>query len=206
MVVLVSINRLLVTFNIMTKINFKNENSNTWKTRTMFVDILTKSQMSSQPRYVDYDSSLCPYWLSERWVEGDPRPILRELFIELRDMTGTKLAKKHLGGWQHLAHLMKSPWFKAEWDKWQEELFMEIQADSLDKIAEIAAQEGATALSAAKFLANKEWEKAATSKKRGRPSKEEVDGALKQEVKKVSDARKDYERMLNMTVIQGGRA
>lgn len=182
---------------------FKNKNTNTWRTRTMFVNIVRKSKSMNQQKYVDFDENECMYWLSEVEDESVKLPVLREKFLELRDATGMELAKKYLGGWPHLQTLLKCPWFITEWNKWQEELFIEIQAESLKKISEISQGEGAIALSAAKYLANKEWDKSPANSKRGRPSQEEVDGALKHEVQKASEARKDYERM---TLIQGGRA
>lgn len=186
---------------------FKNKETNTWRTRTLFIEMILKSKRLNQADYSDFDLNECLFWLSERLDDTYKVPVLREKFLEFRDPTGMELANACLGGWPHLLHLLKLNWFRDEWDKWQDELFMTIQAENLKKIAEIALRDDSVGLSAAKYLANKEWEKADPAKStRGRPSRAEVDGALKQEVKKASEATKDYERVLKMTVIPGGRA
>lgn len=178
---------------------FKSTKLDTWRTRDLFVEILRKCYDQGTYEGVSLDD--CLYWLSVKNDENDPRPVLRELFIETRDITGYTLATKYLGGWRHFEHLLKCRWFRNEWDKWQEELFMLIQSEALLKINELATLDGPTALSAAKFLSTKEWEKAPP--KRGRPSKEEVTGEMKQQVKILAGLQKDYQKL---TVIPGGRA
>ena len=182
--------------------SFKNSTTNSYRTRDLFVDVLRLSKVTRKPAYMDTDESVCMYWLSERLDPADPRPVLREKFLEYRDYTGYKLAKAYLGGWKHMERLLKCPWFQKEFESWQHELFILLQSESLEKIKGIADTEGATALSAAKYIANKEWEKPAPT--RGRPSKAEVSGKLTEDAKKAATIQSDYKRIMH--VIEGGKS
>lgn len=186
---------------------FKNTNQNSFRTRDLFVDVIRASKSSHKPIYMDTDESLCLYWLIEREDPSDPRPVLREKFLEYRDYTGYKMANTLLGGWRHMERLLKCPWFAKAFESWKEELFILIQSEALEKIKDIADAEGATALSAAKYLANKEWEKP-EAPARGRPSKAEVSGKLSEDARKAKTIQNDYERIMNsgLTVISGGKS
>ena len=131
-------------------------------------------------------------------------PNLKKAFMEVRDPIGFNFAESHLGGFDQLERLHKFVWFKREWDKWQKELRASIKAEALKRIQEIASEGSTQSLAAAKYLANGEYLDEASSK-RGRPTKEEVTGELKRQVKAIEIRNEDYNRMTGLTVVQGGK-
>jgi len=179
---------------------FKNKQTNSWRTRDMFVDIVRNPSINTD----NFSEEECLYWLEDRQDQEDSRPVLRELFIELGDYTGYKLAKEYLGGYPHLERLLKCAWFAKCFNKWKEELFINTKAKALEKIVEISQTEGASALAASKYLANGEYLEGLETK-RGRPSKEELKGELKRQVEAVSSTNEDFKRMTAFTVVNGGK-
>lgn len=128
----------------------------------------------------------------------------RKKFLELRDPIGFKFAEKYLSGYQELERVMKFSWFLEHWEEWQKELRAAIKSDALERIQEISVEGSAQSLNAAKYLANGEYLEDAP--KRGRPSKAEVTGELKRNVKVIEELNEDYKRMTGLTVVQGGKS
>lgn len=116
---------------------------------------------------------------------GKPIPNFRKEYVRLGDPTGYKLAELYLEDYDHWEFLMKCKWFVEAKEQWDRELDAKLTADGMDAVRLIAdGVEGvapAVQLSAAKFLATKAYRNKADDKpKRGRPSKEEIAGNLKQ--------------------------
>lgn len=132
-------------------------------------------------------------------------PELRKKFLEYKDPTGYKLAMEYFGDFKGLQRFLKQKYFKNIWDGWQEELRAEIKSTALARIQEIAQEGSAQSLVAAKYLANGEYIEGIDTKKRGRPTTEEVTGELKRQVKAVETRQNDYNRMTGLTVVQGGK-
>lgn len=169
--------------------------SNVWRTRALFEDA---------PLGTVYNENIPIYWLNRPPNYDGLKPIMREEFIKLEDITGIKLANKFFGGYEHFKYLLDCEWFKAAFDSWLAELQLIKQAEHLSKIEEIARGDTPQAFQASKYLAGKEYEESPA--KRGRPSKDEISGNLKQETRKLSEARENYKRMTgNLTLINGGK-
>lgn len=173
-----------------------------WKTRSLFVDACRSA--TNREVYSVQTELEAPYWLSDK-DEGDTRPVLRELFLGCADPTGIKMARKYLGGYDHLRKLLKCAWFKKEWVLWLDELEAQLASEALDVIKVTAKGETTQAFLAAKFLATKEY-KDKKSSTRGRPSAAEVAGNLKQEAQVQKETLDDYARITGFKVIDGGRA
>ena len=118
----------------------------------------------------------------------------REEYINDADPTGYKTSTRLLGDFAYWKHLLKAGWFRAALESWNEELDAKFKAEALDKIREISRGDDAKALAAAKFIANQEYKKGA-GPKRGRPSKEEVEGRLTQEVEDLKNLEEDANRI-----------
>ena len=84
------------------------------------------------------------------------------------------------------------------------ELYTIMKQEALDKILEIMATDSSQALAAAKYIASKEFEPKSPHS-RGRPSKEEISGAIKTAVSQLTKTEDDYKRMTGLTVISGGK-
>lgn len=120
----------------------------------------------------------------------------RDSFIELEDITGHKWAKTYLESYEHFKRFVGATWFREEMENWVEEIGVIQKARALqvvqDLLLDAEAPEG-TRLSAAKYLAEKGWDKKVNSK--GRPSKELIKGELKKAVRKATDLENDAERI-----------
>lgn len=169
---------------------FKGGN-NAWKTMGLFADKLIQSQRT------DYDLSQAMYWLDDRMIESDPRPIFKELYLKLKDPTGVKAAQLYLDGFAHLEYLVEtSPWFKEAIEKWNREIEVMFKAEAIARVRELAegAAGEAVQLAANKYLANVDYNKEGKSK-RGRPTVKEVEGELKRQARTISATEADFQRM-----------
>lgn len=128
----------------------------------------------------------------------------QKTFIEERDPTGYKWAIKYLGEYEHFKRLMKIKYFQEAYDTWIEELNELIRSEAIQRVQEILLTgQPAQQLQAAKWLASKEWEEVAKTR-RGRPSKTEVEGELKRQVQLSKQEQEDLER-IGLRVINGGK-
>ena len=93
-------------------------------------------------------------------------PSLKRLYLECEDVHEYNFAKKHLYDWEHWKRLCKNGWLSSHIELWREELEVMIASRGVQNILDIAEDGN---FQAAKFAAERGW-----SKKRGRPSKEEV--------------------------------
>lgn len=123
-------------------------------------------------------------------------------FIAMRDPTGYKWATKYLADWRHWVRLCELPWFQKALTAWQTALQMELKAEAIQKIIEVASSETPQSLAAAKYIAEEGW--SVKESKRGRPSQAEVRGALKQAMQVASVHDEDAER-IGLKVINGGK-
>jgi len=144
-----------------------------------------------------------PYWLNENALD-DKRPVLREEFLKLRDVTGIKFARKFLENFQHLEKLLQTDWFKPAYDAWVREIYLTLKQEALEKIEAISNEGSTQSFSAAKYIADLVSE-TNPAKKRGRPSSEEVQGELKKQARQLSKAEEDYNRLTSWEVIKGGK-
>lgn len=118
----------------------------------------------------------------------------RTTFVALKDPTGRKWAMLYLKDWFHWQRLMGCSWFKEAYEFWCEELDQMLKSEAVAKMYELLNSENpAQALQAAKFLASHDYRENKT--KRGRPSNEEVRGALKQAVEAKTQEDEDLLRL-----------
>jgi hypothetical protein len=115
-----------------------------------------------------------------------------KLYVQLGDPSGYKITQQLLGGdFKHWLDLMKCGWFVEAKKLWDMELDAKLASEGLDKIREVAGSEDKGALQAARYLADN----FAGKKVRGRPTKEEVDGAMKQELSDRQTVDDDFLRI-----------
>jgi len=156
--------------------------ANKWYTQVIFWE---KHHLMDASKQV-VDPVFCLY---------DDKPGLincRTTFVALGDPTGYKWAMKYLKDYEHWKQLMKCSWFEEAYICWNNELKQKIRSRALDKIQDIADNGlPAQSLVAAKYLASFEWEK----NPRGRPSKEELSGELKRQVKALEEEEDDFKRI-----------
>lgn len=127
----------------------------------------------------------------------------KSTFIELNDPTGYSWAMKYLGSWEHWERLLRAPWFQEAVETWVRELKIKLKQEAIQKVRKIAQGSSPQSLPASKYLAGADWEGPKTT--RGRPSKEELRGKLKESVKQIEQEQEDMKR-IGLTLVQGGKS
>lgn len=115
-------------------------------------------------------------------------------YIKDADPSGYTTAIRLLGDYGHWNHLLKAKWFRDAVETWNEELDAKLYSEGMAKIRELAKSDEKSALAAARFLATQGY-KDKTATKRGRPSKIEVQGALKQAREEAEGLEEDGKRI-----------
>lgn len=128
-------------------------------------------------------SDFAVYTLKEFDYEykGKKYPSLKRLFLQEEDPTEYSFAEKHLLGWQHWKRLCENKSIASHVEEWREELELKVRSQAVRDMMNLCASEQGN-FSAAKFLADRGWEKRAA----GRPSKAEKERHLRVE-EKIND-------------------
>lgn len=161
-----------------------------WKTVSLFADV------ESCP-----DPDKAVFWLNRNKL-GDDRPCFRDWFLHLEDITGNALANKFLGNAEHWDVMYnRSPWFRESVDQWRVELEGILRQKALTTMLDIMENgTDSQKLTAAKFLfshVRDPDDEAPKKRKRGRPSKEEIEGHMKNLTSKDESTEEDYLKILN---------
>jgi hypothetical protein len=121
-------------------------------------------------------------------------------YIQDMDPTGYQTSKRLLLDYQHWLHLSKFNWFTNAKEQWDLEIDARARSEAIASIWAIARQpEDKGALQAAKYLADRGLSEKA--KTRGRPSKLEIEAALKAETEEQRRIEKDMERITILKVV-----
>lgn len=137
-------------------------------------------------------SDFAVYTLKEFDYEykGKKYPSLKRLFLLEEDPTEYSFAEKHLLGWQHWKRLCENKAIAKHIEEWREELELKIRSQAVRDMQSLCASESGN-YSAAKFLADRGWEKRAA----GRPSKAEKERHLRVEEKINEEFSADIKRL-----------
>ena len=135
------------------------------------------------------------YTLKDRDHNGFPS--LYRLYIEADDDTEYTFAVANLDGWEHWEMLCNCSWFIPFVSRWRKELFLKRTSTLLKNIAaEASDSKSKNHFAANKLLLDREWEgKVPKNSKRGRPTREEVEGKLKEEANDIKRQRDDLARI-----------
>lgn len=173
---------------LLTKPPYKGQNG-VWLTEALFYDRMTvkpDSFWSVKPLFTFFD-------------RRDGYRCACDDFMALRDPTGYMWAMEYLGDYNHWERLMRTPWFPEVFKEWNRRLGIMLQAEALQKIQDVARTEGPQAVAAAKYIAEQGWLPKAT---KGRPSKAQVEEAVKIEAKAVRELNDDAAR-IGLKVVNG---
>lgn len=127
---------------------------------------------------------------SDYTYKGKIYPSLKRLYLKEEDVTEYDFATKHLLGWQHWKRLCENKQVRKHIDEWREELELKIRCQAVRDMQNLCASENGN-YSAAKFLADRGWEKRGA----GRPSKSEKDRHLRIEEKLDQEYGADVARL-----------
>lgn len=161
---------------------FKNE-SNQRYTKQLFFE--TWRDLPIEDRVVEPAFTL--------YLDKEGLTNLGKEYVNDADPSGYKTATRCLGDYAYWKYLLRAKWFRDAVDTWNEELDAKLFAEGMDKIRELAKSDEKSALQAAKFLATHGYKEKDT--KRGRPSKVEVEGALKAAAEDAKSLDEDAKRI-----------
>jgi hypothetical protein len=116
---------------------------------------------------------------------------LRKIYFELGDPTEYRVATEYLGGWAHWKQLCATKWFNELVTEWREEMEVKLACERLKEML-ILTRDTKSSLQATKWLSDKY---SPVGLKRGRPSKEEKAGHLKQTTEEDKLYREDAVRI-----------
>ena len=123
---------------------------------------------------------------------------LRKRYLEIADPTEYEFASKALGGWDHhTAMLRNCKWYREHIEEWRKELYTLLQSKALAHIKAIAETgRGAIKLNANRYIAEQGWKNDGKAPpKRGRPTKNEVEGELKKQAEAAAKLEDDANRI-----------
>lgn len=112
-------------------------------------------------------------------------PVLRELYVEAKDPTEVKFAKKHFNSFAHWKRILEAPFMVERIADWRQELDLSLVSDALEAIKEEAEGNTSKSFEANKLILSMAWRNgvgrgqsdgsdAAREAKRGRPSNEQI--------------------------------
>ena len=150
-----------------------------WLTLAMFWE-------SRHPKYTP------TYTLKDYDMERDGvfYPSLKKIYLEKSDPTEYLFATEVFDSWPHWQAICNSYRIRPIIAKWREELEVKLRAEGVRAIMTSAINDGSKGVTAAKYIAEKGWEK-----HRGRPSKDEVDGERKMAASVAKELEDDLARM-----------
>ncbi|MAZ33873.1 MAG: hypothetical protein Tp178MES00d2C33159091_48 [Prokaryotic dsDNA virus sp.] len=132
----------------------------------------------------------------------------RKEYVRDMDTTGYKTASRLLENYDHWNEFMKAKWFREAKEEWDKEVNAKLEQEATDALRGLLALGGdlkpSEAISAAKAIFTRvDRDKASEGlKTRGRPSKEEVRGKLKEEARLTKEEEDDAARISMMKVVK----
>jgi hypothetical protein len=167
----------------MTDVDIKllKDSGNRYRTMSLFVEY-------ANPKYITL-------FTLER-EDKDGAISLYQKYMEIADPTEYQVAMQLLGDWRHWEVLTNCSWFKPIIEDWRRELEARRKSVMVNQMENLAATSKQEAVRAQAIR----WLEANTTDKpkktrRGRPSKEEVEGRLKQELKSLEEFDDDAKRL-----------
>lgn len=146
--------------------------------------------------YLDKETVL--YTLKSKDHNGYPS--LYRLYMELADPLEYTFANTYFEDWDHWKTLTECNWFKPYITKWRKELELKIRSEALVRLRQDAEGDSKTSVSSNKYLLEGGWKDKA---EKGRPSKDDIRKAAKEEVSVSNQINEDF---LRISSIDGLRA
>ena len=134
-----------------------------------------------EDRY-DMDMAVFTFDGEDKLYKGKTFISLKKRYLDWSDPTEYQFASDWLYDWQHWQRLCNNKVVERHINIWREELTTKLRGEGINSIINLAVNQDS--YQAAKYLAECGWE----DKKRGRPSKEEIEG----EVAKRAEERENW--------------
>lgn len=140
---------------------FKNS-SGVWLTRALFIENAHKCAEGDTYAIFSLKNE-------DFEKDGTIYPSLYKLYMSYNDPTEYSFANEVLGGWEHWQKILVSKEIRDLVDRWREEMEIKLMSQAISAMRETALNEGSKGTSAARYLAERGWQK-----KAGRPTKEQI--------------------------------
>ncbi len=134
-----------------------------------------------EERY-DTDLAVFTYDGEDKIYKGKTYPSLKRLYLEYADPREYNFAREYLYDWPHWKRLTNNKTVGRHIEEWREELELSLVSEGVQVMINLATEKDS--YQAAKFLADRGWDKS----ERGRPSNDKV----KEEIKKRADAAEEF--------------
>lgn len=121
--------------------------------------------------------------------KGSVLPSIKKLYLEMEDVVEYEFATTYFLGWEHWQRICNNKQLKTHIDQWRYELELKLRSRAFKEIKRKATLE--TGISAAKWLADKGWDKHTV----GRPSKEAVERETKLQSEILGQYQEDASRI-----------
>lgn len=121
--------------------------------------------------------------------DGRVLPSLKRLYLNIADPTEYEFATTYFYSWHHWKRCANNKLIAEYVDQWREELEVKLMSEGIKGVINQAYSD--KGYQAAKWLAEKGW----LDKKVGRPTKEQVEGELRQAAKLKDALEDDFNRV-----------
>lgn len=157
------------------------DSGNRYRTQSLFIEF-------ANPKYITL------FTLDRE--DKDGAVSLYRKYMEIADPTEYQVALQLLGDWRHWEVLTNCSWFKPIIEDWRRELEARRKSIMVSQMENLAATSKQDAVRAQALR----WLEANTTKKpkkteRGRPSKDDIEHRLKQELKSLEEFDDDAKRL-----------
>lgn len=163
----------------------------TTKQRSDFLDSMGRYKTQSLFLETAYDpEAFFTFDDVDKLYKGKTYLSLKRLYLQEEDVTEYAFAEKYLAGWNHWKKICGNADLRKEIDNWRDELELKLTARHLKNIQKLAEDGN---YNAAKYLANREY-----ASGKGRPTKEQKEGALKKASLIDDDTKQEGARILEL--------
>lgn len=146
-----------------------------------------------EDRY-DTDLAVFTYNGEDKVYKGKTYISLKRLYLEYGDPKEYNFAIKYLYDWPHWQKLVHNKTIGRHIDEWRKELELSLVSEGVQVLINLATEKDS--YQAAKFLADRGWDKS----ERGRPSNEQV----KEELKKRADDAEEFAEDFKLLTLHKG--
>lgn len=152
-----------------------------WRTTSLFIE----HKSDDYPCYWTFQDT-------SRVIDGTTYQSLKQIYLsyEHTPFNEYDFALEEIGSWEHWCRLCRAQKLKEMIASWREELEVKIRSNAIKSIIRTSLEETSAGATSAKWLAEKGY-----APKRGRPSKEEKEGFLKQEKAVLDEVEDDLVRV-----------
>lgn len=130
---------------------------------------------------------------------GKVLPSLKRLYLLESDVGEFEFANKYLFSWLHWQRLQNNAMIKPYIDQWREELGYKLRSEGLKQMLLRAKTD--TSCAAAKYLADGAFKRRAA----GRPSKEEIEGHMKENARLEQEFASDLGRIEHLKIVSNDK-